>query len=323
MDTAAWYRWFAENEARGSSSQYERLANAVAESDELLEQLSFLPGAKRQPNLLFASVRFLGGPTETVEGFDGFIRSHSDELAATMLARSTQTNEVARCAAFLPLLADLDADLALIEVGASAGLCLFPDRYAYSFDGERVGESALEIKVDTASTVAVPKRLPTVAWRAGLDLNPLSVTDDEDLAWLRACTWPEHTERRQRLDVAAAIVTQDPPRIDQGDLRDATLNLIEEAPSDAIKVVFHSAVLSYVDEASRLDFAATLRNLAENRSDVVWLSNEGPSVVDGLEAADLSVQPPGGAQFHLGRNGAELIAVTDPHGRWLRWRPSA
>jgi hypothetical protein len=104
MDTAAWYRWFAENEARGSSAQYERLANAVADSDELLERLSLLPGAKRQPNLLFASVRFLGGPTDTVDGFVGFIRSNSDELEATMRARSTQTNEVARCAAFLPCL---------------------------------------------------------------------------------------------------------------------------------------------------------------------------------------------------------------------------
>jgi hypothetical protein len=323
MDTAAWYRWFAENEAHGSSPQYERLASAVAESDELLEQLSLLPGAKRQPNLLFASVRFLGGPTDTVEGFVDFIRSTSDELAATMLERSTQTNEVARCAAFLPLLADLDTELALIEVGASAGLCLFPDRYAYSFDGEPVGESALEIEIDTANTVPVPKRLPTVTWRAGLDLNPLSVTADEDLAWLRACIWPEHTERRQRLDLAAAIAAQDPPRIDQGDLRDATLNLIEEAPLDAIKVVFHSAVLAYVDEASRLDFATTMRSLVENRSDVLWLSNEGPSVVAGIEAADPSVQPPGNALFHLGRNGTELIAVTDPHGQWLRWMPPA
>jgi hypothetical protein len=151
MDTAAWYRWLAENEARGSSPQYERLASAIAESDELLEQLSLLPGAKRQPNLLFASVRFLGGPTDTVEGFIDFVRSTSDELVSTMLARSTQTNEAARCGAFLPLLADLDAELALIEVGASAGLCLFPDRYAYSYDGEQVGESALEIEIDTAS----------------------------------------------------------------------------------------------------------------------------------------------------------------------------
>jgi len=323
MDTAAWYRWFAENEARGSSSQYERLAGAVADSDELLERLSLLPRAKRQPNLLFASVRFLGGPTDTVKGFVDFIRSHSDGLAATMLARSTQTNEVARCAAFLPLLTNLDAELALIEVGASAGLCLFPDQYAYRYDGERVGESALEIEIDTANTVPVPTRLPTVTWRAGLDLNPLSVTDDEHLAWLRACIWPEHTERRQRLDVAATIAAQDPPRIDQGDLRDATLNLIEQAPRDAIKVVFHSAVLAYVDEASRLDFATTMRSLVENRSDVVWLSNEGPSVVAGIEAASPSVHPPGHAQFHLGRNGTELIAITDPHGQWLRWMPPA
>ena len=108
-----------------------------------------------------------------------------------------------------------------------------------------------------------------------------------------ASIWPEHTERRHRLDLAATIVAHDPPRIDQGDLRDATLNLIEDAPRDAIKVVFHSAV---------------------------WLSNEGPSVVAGIESADAtSVQPPGNAQFHLGRGGTELIAVTDPHRRWLRW----
>jgi hypothetical protein len=156
MDTAGWYRWFAESEARGSSLQYERLAGVVAESDELLDRLSLLPGAKRQPNLLFASVRFLAGATGTVEGFVGFFRSNSDELEAAMLARSTQTNEVARRAAFLPILADLDAELALIEVGASAGLCLFPDRYACSYDGERVGESAREIDVETANTVPVP-----------------------------------------------------------------------------------------------------------------------------------------------------------------------
>jgi len=321
MDTAAWYRWFAEIEARGSSPQYERLANAVAESNELLERLSLLPETKRQPNLLFASVRFLGGPTDAVEGFVEFIRSNSDELEATMRTRSTKTNEVARCAAFLPLLADLKGEIALIEVGASAGLCLFPDLYAYSYDGEQIGDSALEIAVETAHTVPPPQRLPTVAWRAGLDLNPLSVSDDEDLAWLRACIWPEHNERRQRLDLAATIVATDPPRIDQGDLRSATLNLIDEAPRDATKVVFHSAVLAYVDEPSRLDFATTMRSLVNSRSDVVWLSNEGPSVIAGIEAADPIAEPPGHAQFHLGRDGTELIAVTDPHGGWLRWMP--
>jgi hypothetical protein len=145
------------------------------------------------------------------------------------------------------------------------------------------------------------------------------VSDDEDLAWLRACIWPQHAERRQRLDLAATIVATDPPRIDQGDLRDATLNQIDQAPRDATKVVFHSAVLAYVDQASRLDFATTMRSLVNSRSDVVWLSNEGPSVIAGIEAADPILEPPGNAQFHLGRDGTELIAVTDPHGEWLRW----
>ena len=319
MDTAAWYRWFAENEARGSSPQLERLAQAVAENDGLLERLSRLPAAKRQPNLLFASVRFLGGPTVTVDGFVEFIQANSDELEATMLARSTQTNEVARCAAFLPILADLDTELALIEVGASAGLCLFPDRYAYSYDGEKIGDSILMVEIETADTVPVPQRLPTVTWRAGLDLNPLSVSDDADLAWLRACIWPEHTERRRRLDLAATIVATDPPRLDRGDLRDATLDLIDQAPRDATKVVFHSAVLAYVDEDSRLDFATTMRSMVDSRSDVVWLSNEAPSVIAGTEAADPIVEPPGNAQFHLVRDGTELVAVADPHGQWLRW----
>ena len=126
MDTAAWYRWIAEHEARGSSPRYERLAEAVAGSEELLRWLGQLPEVKRQPNLLFASVRFLGGETRSVAEFVDFIAANSAELASTMSSRSTQTNEVARCAAFVPLLAGLDTEIALVEVGVSAGLCLFP-----------------------------------------------------------------------------------------------------------------------------------------------------------------------------------------------------
>ena len=153
--------------------------------------------------------------------------------------------------------------------------------------------SQFEIDVETANTVPVPKCLPTVVWRVGRDPNSLSVSNDEDLARLRACIWPEHVERRQRLDLAASIVAAGSPRIDRGALRNATLDLIDEAPRDAIKVVFHSAVLAYVDETSRIDFATTMRRLVDNRSDVIWLSNEGPSAVAGIEAADPNIQPPG------------------------------
>ncbi len=321
MDAARWYRWFAENEAAGSSPRYERLAHAVADSDELLGWLDQLPAPKRQPNLLFATVRYLGGNTDSVDQFVEFVRANESDVAATMLARSTQTNEAARCAAFLPVLAEIDAEIALIEVGAAAGLCLFPDRYAYRYDTRPpLGEAPLEIHVDTAESLRPPQRLPYVSWRAGLDLNPLDVSDPEDLSWLQACVWPEHDERRRRLDLAAQIVAADPPRIDRGDLRNATLALIDQAPRDATKVVFHSAVLAYVDEASRRDFATTMIRTVQECGDVMWLSNEGPTAVADLDPSTSSVTPPRrSAHFHLARNGSELLALTDPHGRWLRW----
>ncbi len=40
------------------------------------------------------------------------------------MSKRTQTNEPGRCAVLLPLLAALPQPLALLEVGASAGLCL-------------------------------------------------------------------------------------------------------------------------------------------------------------------------------------------------------
>lgn len=50
-----------------------------------------------------------------------------------MRTRRTQTNEVARCALLLPVLTRLPAPLALIEVGAAAGLGLRLDRWAYRY----------------------------------------------------------------------------------------------------------------------------------------------------------------------------------------------
>ncbi len=55
-----------------------------------------------------------------------------------MAERSTQTNEPARCATVLPVLAQLPQPLALLEVGAAAGLCLLPEYYAYDYGGVRI-----------------------------------------------------------------------------------------------------------------------------------------------------------------------------------------
>ncbi|MFI2611332.1 DUF2332 family protein [Kitasatospora sp. NPDC018619] len=133
-ETQELYRAFAEREARGNSPIYQELAERVAGDGRLCALLDGLPAAKRQPNLLFGAVRHLGGPvTEGWPAFHDWTAEHWAGVSATMLERRTQTNEAGRCATLLPLLAALPQPLALIEVGASAGLCLYPDRYRYRY----------------------------------------------------------------------------------------------------------------------------------------------------------------------------------------------
>ncbi len=55
------YATFAADEARGSSEIYERFAQAVAGSTDVLEFLATLPAERRQPNLFLAAVRHLFG----------------------------------------------------------------------------------------------------------------------------------------------------------------------------------------------------------------------------------------------------------------------
>jgi hypothetical protein len=86
--------------------------------------------------------------------------------------------------------------------------------------------------------VAPPAGLPEVVWRAGLDLNPLDVTDAADLDWLEALTWPEHTHRRARLRAAAAIAAAEPPVLVPGDQVDDLPALAAQAPAGATLLVF-------------------------------------------------------------------------------------
>ncbi len=59
------YRRFAENETRGRSPLYEMCARAVTTDRAVLAFLATLPEPKRQPNLLFAAERWLGGTPAT------------------------------------------------------------------------------------------------------------------------------------------------------------------------------------------------------------------------------------------------------------------
>jgi hypothetical protein len=309
--TADNYRAFAA-EARGRSPRYEELALAVAADPAILGFLSTLPAHKRQPNLLFAAARLLCGEPPDQAGLRALVRRRGGELSAVMLIRRTQTNEPARCATLLPALAELPGPLALIEVGASAGLTLLADKYSYDYGGCRLAGTdplAPVLGCRAVGPVPLPARVPEVAWRAGLDLNPLDVTSPDDVRWLQCLVWPDETGRQERLAAAVETARRDPPVIYRGDLLTDLPGLVAKAPRDATVVVFHTAVLAYVRQPDRAEFARAVSELG-----VTWLSNESPGILAGPHADGRH-----GTDFLLVKDGLEPIAVTDPHGTWVEW----
>lgn len=311
------YRAFAEHEAKGVSPLYEALALAVAESEPLLAFLAALPRPKQQPNLLFAAVRHLYGTPRDPAHLEELVQRHPEPVRAVILARSTQTNEPGRCATLLPALAGLPQPLALLEVGASAGLCLLPDRYGYDYGRVRLrpdgpdADGAPVFPCRASDATPLPDALPRIAWRAGLDLNPLDVRDPDAAAWLETLVWPGQEARAERLRAAMRVARRDPPRVVRGDLLHDLPALAAAAPGDATLVIFHTAVLAYVAPKDRERFMDTVRGLR-----AVWISNEGPEVFPNISAR---VHPrPTVSRAVLAIDG-EPVALTGFHGQSIDW----
>lgn len=312
------YAAFAE-ETRDRSPAYERLACATSSTPEVLRFIANLPPERRQPNLFFAAIRQLHGVPGSIKQLVEIVRNDGDRVTALMLSRTTQTNEPARCAVLLPLLAGLPQPLALLEVGASAGLCLLPDRYGYDYGGARIEPPPEKRAVApvfhcaVSGPVQLPRAHPSIVWRKGLDLNPLDLRSQDDLAWLETLVWPGQEDRLQGLRAAIDIARLDPPVVVRGGLLTELEPLMATAPKDATLVVFHTAVLTYVRRTEdHQRFATTLR-----RANAVWISNEAPEVFPSLAPTGADVR----GRFLIMRNGT-AIAWAGPHGQSLEWIPS-
>ncbi|WP_150245604.1 DUF2332 domain-containing protein [Nocardiopsis quinghaiensis] len=309
------YRAFAEHYADAASPTYARIARALAEDERVLGLVASLPaGNKRQPNLLLGAVRFLGGPVSSWEEFRAWLVEHWEQVRQVVMERYTQTNEVRRCATLLPVLAGLEGPLALVEVGASAGLCLQVDRYRYSYDGAApIGPSGspVVLECETFGPVPVPERVPRVVWRAGIDLNPLDVRSGEDVRWLEALIWPgpHEARRRERLRAAARVAAQDPPLVVAGDLVEQLHRVVERVPEEARLVVFHSAVLAYLPAGRRDAFVSAVRGLEGH-----WVSNEGWRVLPDL----VGPRPEVDGDFTVALDG-RVVAFAGEHGQRLTW----
>lgn len=317
------YARFAAEEAPGRSALYEQWARGVAGDAEIQAVLARLPENRRQPPLVFAVTRLLGAPLGGYPLWREFVTLHADEIVAECLVRSLQTNEPLRLAALLPALSEIDGPIALLELGAAAGLCLYPDRYSYRFVGEdghvraALDPASGESSVVLTSRVTGPLpsvRMPDVVWRAGIDLAPLDVAVEHDRRWLRGLVWPGETGREERIEAAATIVAADPPLLVAGDALAELDALAALAPRDATLVVTTPGVLVHIPRAHRTAVVERIREMSAR-----WITIDPPGLLDVWTP---EVDPQTWPGFVVALDG-HVRAAADPLGRWWEWRAAS
>nr|WP_274637447.1 DUF2332 domain-containing protein [Microbacterium bovistercoris] len=316
------YARFAREEAPGRSPLYAQWASGVASDPATAAVLARISLQHRQPPLVFAVARMLGSGLSDYPGWAAWLHANAEALIVACEDRGVQTNEPLRCAALLPALNRIDGPIALLEVGASAGLCLYPDRYSYRLHSDHGAVQALD-PADGPSPVtlhtrwmgeAPALRLPEIVWRAGIDLRPRDARDPDDRAWITGLVWPGEQEREQRIRAALDVVAADPPLLQNGDVADLLPALAAQAPTGATLVVTTPGVLAHVPRAGREQIAAAARRAG------VWITLDAPGLHTGVAGRwHPAPEPrdwPNGA-FAVAVDGV-VMAAADPLGGTVR-----
>lgn len=314
------YARFAEQEAPGRSELYRDWASGVGADAEIAEILERIPETRRHPPLVFAVTRMLGIGLVPYPRWRDFVLSHAEQVVAECSARRLQTNEPLRLSPLLPVLSEIEGPIALLEIGVSAGLCLYPDRYSYRFvDAEGAVRAVLDPD-DGASAVVLESRvdgvipevrIPEVVWRAGIDLAPLDARDARDRRWVEGLVWPGEEERAERVRAALDIVAADPPTLVAGGGLEHLDALAAAAPRDATLVITTPGVLVHIPRVERTRLVERIRTLSAR-----WVTIDPPAILDVWEPP---IDPESWSGFAVAVDGA-VRASADPLGRWWEWR---
>lgn len=336
----------AADEHHRRSPMHAALCAALASDVEILELLDAAPASQRIPVLLLAALHdsVLAEPTcslaewyptvvatprsdDLTSAVHRHIRSRMDGFRDVLSRRSVQTNEVGRCGVLLPALAAISGEfgpLALVDVGASAGLNLHLDRFRYHFrPGGTVGPaSPVEVTVGCRGRVPIPRALPSIDGRIGLDQNPIDLADPVERRWLRACIWPDQIDRFRRLEAAIDIALDAPAIVRRGDAVDDLREVIGALSGSGHIVIVNTWCLSYLTPQQRADYLDTLDGLGRQQ-DLSWVFAESPADTPELPThpsmVGRSVTALTAVQWRNARRSVRHLAVAHPHGYWMHW----
>jgi hypothetical protein len=139
-----------------------------------------------------------------------------------------------------------------LEIGASGGLNLLADRFAYRAGGALLGDAASPLVFDepwqgrpVPDPVARARALRIVA-RAGCDLAPLQPASPQDRLTLRSYLWPDEPDRLRRLGAALEVAAHDPPVVAACAAERWLPAMLGARRAGELTVIWHSVVRQYV-----------------------------------------------------------------------------
>lgn len=358
LSLAEQFRHFAERECP-HDPLYQAICRCVADAPPLLALMAQAPPTQQKPVLLLAALheRILAGASHPMAAYYPSVgggKAPDDELPAVLMdfaaqqqpallaslrCRSTQTNEIGRCAALWPALQAIAAqregqDLALFDFGCSAGLNLGVEQYRYDYGSFQRGAAAEAgrplIRCEWRGDASPPQEAAgfRLVERIGMDPSAIDLGDEDEVRWLRACVWPSEHERAARLDQAIQLAREAGHRVHKAESGlDMLRAWLDQLPPGAQPVLFNSWVLFYFGAEDLQRHIEAVATLVRERG-LIWLNAELPaSHAPGL------VRPtalPGEASVTLwslqwaeaGQLQHRALAWSHPHGRWLQWLAS-
>ena len=244
------------------------------------------------------------------------------DVLRELVARPVQTNEVGRSAVLLGGLLHLAREtglpVRLLELGASGGLNLLVDRYAYDVaDGVVLGDPDSPVRLTRPWRGAHPPYAALdLVERVGCDPYPLDPTSTADRLTLTSYVWADQVERYERLRAALAVAARHPVVVERLLASDLLARELAAPRPGVVTVVWHSVVQQYLAPVERARVAELLAEAgarASARAPLAHLAMEPVRVsTAGSRFAVTLTTWPGGAVREL--------AEAQGHGPPVVWR---
>ena len=172
-----------------------------------------------------------------------------------LVARPVQTNEVGRSAALfgglLHIAAETGLPVRLLEVGASAGLNLCVDAFAYRIGDLVLGDPTSPVVIDQPWQGPYPVGSVRVVERLGCDPAPVDPRTTDGRLTLTSYIWADQVARLERLRGALEVAARRPVTVEPAPASAFLARELATPRPGVATVVWHSVVRQYMAPAER------------------------------------------------------------------------